>query len=198
MVGSLVRDAHLCSSISLPLCTGTLAPCCVDTAWLVWCFRAQLRLASVVAHAFNSMWRGVSFGCDPPPFGWFRVAPRSRPYSFGMIVCVASDRRAHLCTHFFARCLSTRALAHAYSLLWLARRSPGSCSPLDAGLGAVLDSSARSLAHALQSFCRVFAASTRTYVMVRSDDCACSVCRLSLYLSQYQGDWPQKCTNGHD
>ena len=94
-----------------------------------------LRLRSVVAHAFNSIWRGVGFGCDPPPFGWFRVEPRSRPYSFGMIVGVASDRRAHLCTHLFARCLSTRALAHAYSLLWLARRSHGSCSLWDAVLG---------------------------------------------------------------
>ena len=45
-----------------------------------------------VALAFNSIWRGVSFGCDPPPFGWSRVAPRSRPYSFGMIVGVASKR----------------------------------------------------------------------------------------------------------
>ena len=136
----------------LPLFAGTLAPCCVDTAWLVWCFRAQLRLASVVAHAFNSMWRGVSFGCDPPPFGWFRVAPRSRPYSFGMIVCVASDRRAHLCTHFFARRLSARV--HTYSLLWLARRSRGSCSRwgarLDA-LDAVLDS-LRVIARACTSF----------------------------------------------
>ena len=94
-----------------------------------------LRQRSVVAHAFNSIWRGVGFGCDPPPFGWSRVAPRSRPYSFGMIVGVASDRRAHLCAHLFAHCLSTRALAHAYSLLWLARRSPGSCSLWDAVLG---------------------------------------------------------------
>ena len=53
---------------------------------------ALLRLASIVAHAFNSIWRGVSFGCNPPPFGWFPVAPGSRPYSFGMIVGVAADR----------------------------------------------------------------------------------------------------------
>ena len=51
-----------------------------------------LRLRSVVAHALNSIWRGVGFGCGPPPFGWFPVAPWSRPYSFGMIVGVASKR----------------------------------------------------------------------------------------------------------
>ena len=88
MVGSTARDALHSCAFSLRHFGAMLRR--YRLARLV--LSRGLRLASVVAHAFNSIWRGVSFGCDPPPFGWSRVAPRSRPYSFGMIVGVASKR----------------------------------------------------------------------------------------------------------
>ena len=88
MVGSLARDA-LCAWNS-PLWRLGVMLRGYHLACLV--LSCALRLASIVARAFNSIWRGVSFGCDPPPFGWSPVTPGSRPYLFGMIVGVASDR----------------------------------------------------------------------------------------------------------
>ena len=88
MVGSLARDA-LCARTYPLLRLGAMLRRSHLASLVLSC---ALRLASVAARAFNSIWRGVSFGCDPPPFGWSRVAPRSRPYSFGMIVGVASKR----------------------------------------------------------------------------------------------------------
>ena len=88
MVGSLTRDALRRYSSSLQRLGAVLRR--YPLACLV--LSCALRLASIVVRAFNSIWRGVGFGCDPPPFGWFPVAPGSRPYSFGMIVGVAADR----------------------------------------------------------------------------------------------------------
>ena len=79
-------------STHVPSLCDTLAPCCVDTVWLVWCSHVDCAWHLLWRTHFNSIWRGVSFGCDPPPFGWSPVAPGSRPYLFGMIVGVASDR----------------------------------------------------------------------------------------------------------
>ena len=74
-----------------------------------------------VAHAFVSNWRGVGFGCDPPPLGWFPVAPGSRPYLFGMIV--GAPRRGERISHTTwvmarARCCLTCSHMH---LPWLVR-----------------------------------------------------------------------------
>ena len=88
MVGSLARDA-LCACLSSLRRRGAVLRRSHLACLVLTC---ALRLAFIVAHAFNSIWRGVSFGCNPPPFGWFPVAPGSRPYSFGMIVGVAADR----------------------------------------------------------------------------------------------------------
>ena len=88
MVGSLARDALFARILPLWRLGAMLRRS--HLACLV--LSCALRLASTVARAFNSIWRGVSFGCDPPPFGWSPVAPGSRPYLFGMIVGVASDR----------------------------------------------------------------------------------------------------------
>ena len=63
---------------------------CVATAQpLAWCkclVRWHLFGACFVIARCMSIWRGVGFGCDPPPIGWFPVTPGSRPYLFGMIV----------------------------------------------------------------------------------------------------------------
>ena len=88
MVGSVARDA-LCAR-TYPLWRLGAMLRRSHLACLV--LSCALRLASVAARAFNSIWRGVSSGCDPPPFGWFPVGPGSRPYSFGTIVGVAADR----------------------------------------------------------------------------------------------------------
>ena len=88
MVGSLARDAYCACFSSLPRIGAMLRR--LYLACLV--LSCALRLASIVVRAFNSIWRGVGFGCDPPPFGWFPVAPGSRPYSFDMIVGAALKR----------------------------------------------------------------------------------------------------------
>ena len=88
MVGSVARDA-LCARTYPLWRLGAMLRRSHLASLVLSC---ALRLASIVARAFNSIWRGVSSGCDPPPFGWSLVATRSRPYSFGTIVGVAADR----------------------------------------------------------------------------------------------------------
>jgi hypothetical protein len=88
MVGSLARDAFRLCSPSLRRLGVMLRRYCAT----VWWFRVDCAwlLASLVARAFNSIWRGVGFGCDPPPFGWFPVDPGSL---WVASVLVRHDRR---------------------------------------------------------------------------------------------------------
>ena len=149
MVGSVARDA-LCARTYPLWRLGAMLRRSHLASLVLSC---ALRLASVAARAFNSIWRGVSSGCDPTPFGWFPVGPGSRPYSFGTIVGVVSaSLHASLYTSLSRR-HPVRTLMLTVCSGWLAGRMVRAHYGMPC-LGAVLDFIRVVVRHALHLFWR--------------------------------------------